>query len=149
VATSAYTAVSGAGQRTGSKNRSACRVGAVHYGPIVLGRALERVIDALRNRVPLVSLTCPWSAEGSAPVDRAARHGLLGATTFLPRHAPGDRLGCYRVVYPPLAKMVWPVIQPPSPARKVISGTMSSMWVRRPPIACDLWNSTRSDVSCG
>ncbi len=53
----------------------------------------------------------------------------------------------HRVVYPPLANIVCPVIHQPSVARNLMIGTISSILVRLPFMACDLWKATRSGVS--
>ena len=45
----------------------------------------------------------------------------------------------HRVVYPPLAKIVCPVIHHPSVARNLMMGTIFSILVRSPFMACDLW----------
>ncbi len=45
----------------------------------------------------------------------------------------------YLVVYPPLAKMVWPVIHQPSVTKNSTKGAMSLMSVSPPNAEADLW----------
>lgn len=75
------------------------------------------------------------------------------------RQPPIRMGGCYhqsalprttqRVVYPPLAKMVCPVIHQPSVTRNRTIGTISLMSVNRPFRLWDLWYATASGDSAG
>lgn|GEM_PF-4830908 len=53
----------------------------------------------------------------------------------------------YRVVSPPLANMVCPVIHQPSVTKNSTSGAISLILVNQPNAAADLWYATASGPS--